>query len=58
MVAIKFIEDYRGYLTGEKYFPAGTVAELDEANANVLVARGYAVIIEEEKPAPKAKVRK
>ena len=27
---ITFLQDYRGVLTGERYFPAGTVVDLDD----------------------------
>ena len=44
MAVIKFIVDYRGVLTGERYFQVGDVIDL--ANATALVAEGRAVYVE------------
>ncbi len=44
MAAIRFIVDYRGVLTNERYYQAGDVAELD--NAIALVNEGRAEHVE------------
>lgn len=51
---IKLLADYRGVLTGEEYYTAGTYAvpgEMPEGHAAALVAAGRAV---EEQPAEDA----
>ena len=46
MSKIRFIVDYRGALTGEQYFTAGT--EMSHASAAALVADGRAEFVEIE----------
>ena len=41
---VRFLADYRGVLTGEEYFPAGAVIDVD--NATVLVKAGRAEYVE------------
>ena len=45
MALIRFIVDYRGVMTGEEYFPAGSI--VDRANATELVDAGRAEYAEE-----------
>ena len=42
MAEVKFLVDYRGHLTKEEFFTAGTVANFPDAVAIVLVADGRA----------------
>ena len=42
MKDIRFLQDYRGVLTGEKYYLSGTVASLPDLAAGALVAAGRA----------------
>jgi hypothetical protein len=49
---VRFLVDYRGVLTQEQFFPAGTVADVPSAGA--LIEQGRAVPVEEEPPKPKA----
>ena len=44
MAAIRFLVDYRGVLTHERYYQAGDIAELD--NATALVDEGRAEHVE------------
>lgn len=39
---LKFLRDFRGRATNEKFYRAGTVAELDAAAAAALLAEGVA----------------
>ena len=48
MKVIKFLTDYRGVLTDERFYEAGAVVEL--AKASVLVADGRAEFVEPEPP--------
>ena len=48
MKAIKFLTDYRGMLTNEKFYEAGAVVEL--AKASVLVEDGRAVYVDSKPP--------
>lgn len=55
---VRFLQDYRGVLTGEVYYTKDSVADLP--NGDVLVAAGRAEAVEEpkkEKPEPAAKKR-
>jgi len=45
-----FLVDFRGKLTKENYYTAGTVAEFDAATAQALIEQGWAVAFAE--PAP------
>lgn len=42
MIDVKFLQDYRGELTGEQYYTAGTVAAFPDGQAAALVAAGRA----------------
>jgi len=50
MVKVRFIQDFRGKLTGEIYYLAGTVAEFDAATAQTLLdeKRAEPAEVEEE----------
>jgi hypothetical protein len=58
---IQFSRDYRGKLTNENYYTAGTIVDLDDGPAANIVAEGAAIVVEpltEEQPveeAPKPK---
>lgn len=58
---IKFSRDYRGKLTREIFYEAGTIIEFDDGAASNIIAEGAAVVVElptEEQPveeAPKPK---
>jgi len=45
---IRFLQDFRGKLTGEKFYPAGSVVELE--NSKQLVAAGRAEFVTEAEP--------
>ncbi len=55
MTEIRFTRDYRGKLTQEQYYVAGTVVSLDDSAATQIVAEDAAelVVTEEPKPEPK-----
>lgn len=44
---ILLLADYRGVLTGERFYPAGE-HDLDEAIASALIAAGRAVLVTSE----------
>ena len=46
MSAIRFLVDYRGVLTKERYFLAGAVVEDSEIHATELVAEGRAEFVD------------
>lgn len=46
MARVRFLVDYRGVLTSERFYQAGAVVELD--NAPALVAAGRAEYVEAE----------
>lgn len=58
---IKFSRDYRGKLTNELFYVAGTEVDIDDGQAVQIVEQGAAVVVElptEEQPvedAPKPK---
>lgn len=58
---IQFSRDYRGKLTREIFYQAGTIIDFDDGPASSIVAEGAAVVVElptEEQPvedAPKPK---
>ena len=57
---VQFLVDFRGKLTGENYYTAGTVAEFDAATAQALIGEGRATEVSptpapEEAPAAPAK---
>ncbi len=45
-MTIRFLVDYRGVLTGEKYYLAGRVVEDSECHATELVAEGRAEFVD------------
>lgn len=45
MAKVKFTQDYRGHLTDENYYTAGTVASFAEGPAAALVEAGRAVAV-------------
>lgn len=47
---IQFVVDYRGVLTGERFFEAGSVVEL--ATGQALIDAGRAVAYQEPEPEP------
>jgi|JI10StandDraft_1071094.scaffolds.fasta_scaffold80144_4 hypothetical protein len=59
---IQFSRDYRGKLTQEIFYTAGTIADLDSGCAMQIIAEGAAVAVEqpteqpaEDAPKPKRK---
>lgn len=52
MTEIRFTRDYRGKLTQELFYEAGTVAKFDHGAASQIVAEGAAELIEKPKPEP------
>ena len=59
---VQFLVDYRGKLTRENYYTAGTVVEFEPATAQALIDEGRAVRVvlpsPETAPAAPAKPRK
>lgn len=63
---IKFSRDYRGKLTNEHFYTAGTEVNIDDGLAVQIVAESAAVVVElptedqpvEDAPQPKKKRRK
>lgn len=47
---VRFLVDYRGVLTGEQFYQAGAVVELDNAPALVAAGRAEYVKIEPAEP--------
>lgn len=47
MTKVRFLQDYRGHLSGENFYPAGSLAEFAEAAALALAAAGRAEIVED-----------
>ena len=60
IMEIKFIVDYRGVLTNEVYFVAGSVVsdELTSGQKTALVAEGRAVAVDESPPPLPAPTKK
>lgn len=50
---IEFTHDFRGKLTGEQFYVAGTQIEIDDEIGQQLIALGHAVEVEEAAPEPK-----
>lgn len=50
---IAFTHDFRGKLTGERFYLAGAAIDVDEETGAELIALGHAVAVEVE-PAPEA----
>ncbi len=48
MVKVRFIQDFRGKLTSEAFYLAGTVAEFDAATAQTLLDEQRAELAEVE----------
>ena len=55
---ITFLQDYRGVLTGERYFPKGTVLDLDDKENKVVLKFGDDLKIEFLKSSIAGKVSK
>lgn len=53
MKSVKFVAAYRGVLTGERFYEAGTVAEFDDKAASQLIKDKRAELVEEPEPEPK-----
>jgi len=53
---VRFLQDYRGVLTGEVFYQSGDEATLPDGDQ--LVKAGRAVVIMADKPAPKRKPTK
>lgn len=51
-MTIRFLVDYRGWLTGEAFYTAGSVADLPETSARRLVGDGRAETAEPPPEAP------
>ena len=49
---IKFLTDFRGRETGERYFMAGEVWECEPEQAELLIESGRAKAVAERKPKP------
>ncbi|MBA3945923.1 MAG: hypothetical protein H0X37_15325 [Herpetosiphonaceae bacterium] len=45
---VRFLVDFRGVLTNEQFFLAGTEAEFDVETAKVLVAEGRAELVDQD----------
>lgn len=43
---IQFTQDFRGKLTSEQFYTAGTVIDLDDDDAQVLIRDGHAIPVE------------
>lgn len=56
MTEIRFTRDYRGKLTQELFYEAGTVMSLDDRTASQIVAEDAAEFVEKPTPEPTAKV--
>ena len=55
MIQVKFLTDYRGVLTNERFYEAGEVAEFEDKAASQLVKENRAatlVIAEKADPSP------
>lgn len=50
---VRFLRDYRGTLTAERFYRTGEEAELQNGDAAALVADGVCEIIAQEPPAPR-----
>ncbi len=53
-----FLVDFRGKLTNEVYFLAGSTAEFDSGVASQLVAEGRAVYVEDEEQVSEEKPKR
>jgi hypothetical protein len=49
---IKFTHDFRGALTNEQFYLAGTEIDVDEDTAKALIAQHHAVAVEDAPPPP------
>ena len=52
MKTVKFLVDYRGVLTGEKFFKTDETAVFDDAMASALIDAGRAELVQEPEPEP------
>ena len=52
MAKVQFLVDFRGKLTNEIYYLAGSTVEFDSGVAGQLVSEGWAVAVEPEETEP------
>ena len=52
MIQVKFLTDYRGVLTGERFYEAGEVAEFEDKQASQLIKDNRAELVVAEKADP------
>ena len=52
MIQVKFLTDYRGVLTGERFYEAGEVAEFEDKAADQLIKDNRAELVVAEKADP------
>lgn len=50
--AVRFLVDFQGVLTQERFYTAGSVAEFDAATAAALVEDGRAELVEQDDSTP------
>jgi len=55
MKSIRFLQDYRGVLTDEKFYRRGAIESVTNEKGNALIDAGRAELVEEEKPKPTRK---
>lgn len=55
MIKVKFVVNYRGVLTAEKFYKRGAAETFSNTVANALIDAGRAVEVEAPKPKPRAK---
>ena len=63
MLTVRFVADYRGVLTGERYYQSGAVADFADVTAQALIGAGRVQLVappvtehlaeDDESPAPK-----
>ena len=52
MIKVKFLVDYRGVLTNERFYEAGDVAEFEDKQASQLIKDNRAALVVAEKADP------
>ena len=52
MITVRFLVDYRGVLTAEKYYQSGVMDSFEKIIAHALVDAGRAVYVEQAPPEP------
>ena len=55
MTQVQFVRDYRGKLTGERFYQAGDIAEFADSDAVALVERQAVKVLPARTVAPAAK---